>query len=72
MSKIIINFCPTGMLPTKAMTPYVPCSPSEIVEQTHQAYESGITIVHLHARNVDETPAYQSNIYKEIFEGIRK
>lgn len=72
MSKIIINFCPTGMLPTKAMTPYVPCSPSEIIEQTHCAYESGITIVHLHARNEDETPAYQSYIYSEIFDGIRR
>lgn len=72
MIKTIINFCPTGMVPTKSITPHVPISPQEIIEQTHQAYEIGITIAHLHARNADETPTYQSNVYREIFEGLRK
>ncbi|MCR9081912.1 MAG: 3-keto-5-aminohexanoate cleavage protein [Cyclobacteriaceae bacterium] len=72
MSKIIINFCPTGMVPTKDMTPHVPISPSEIIEQTHEAYEVGITIAHLHAREKDGIPTYKSSIYQEIFEGVRK
>jgi uncharacterized protein (DUF849 family) len=72
MKKIIINFCPTGMVPTKNLTQYVPISPSEIVEQTHQAFELGITIVHLHARNSDESPTYKASVYQEIFEGVRK
>lgn len=72
MRKIIINFCPTGMVPLKENTPYVPLSPQEIIEQTHEAYEIGITIAHLHARNTDGTPSYQSKIYREIFEGVRK
>jgi 3-keto-5-aminohexanoate cleavage enzyme len=70
--KIIINFCPTGMVPTKAITRYVPITPLEIIEQTHEAFELGITIVHLHARNEDETPTYKSSVYQEIFEGVRK
>jgi uncharacterized protein (DUF849 family) len=72
MSKIIINFCPTGMVPTKEMTPHVPVSPSEIIEQTHEAYEIGITIAHLHAREKDGVPSYKASIYQEIFEGVRK
>ena len=32
MDKLIINFTPTGMVPTKAMTPHVPVSVAEIVE----------------------------------------
>jgi 3-keto-5-aminohexanoate cleavage enzyme len=72
MSEIIINFCPTGMLPTKQMTPHVPCSSAEIIEQTHEVYEKGITIVHLHARNDDESPTYRQDVYNKIFEGIRK
>jgi len=72
MKKIIINFCPNGMVPTKAMTPHVPESPQEIIEQTHQAYELGITIVHLHARQEDGKPTYKSSIFREIFEGVRK
>ncbi len=70
--KTIINFCPTGMVPTKAITPFVPVTPLEIVEQTHEAYEMGITIVHLHARNDNETPTYKSSVYRDIFEGVRK
>ena len=68
----IINFCPTGMIPTKKMTPHVPVTPQEIIEQVHEAYELGITIVHLHAREKDETPSSSKNIYREIFEGVRR
>lgn len=70
--KIIVNFVPTGMVPTKEITPNVPVSSQEIIEQTHEAYEIGITIAHLHAREEDETPSYKKNIYREIFEGVRK
>lgn len=72
MVKIIINFCPTGMMPTKAMTPFVPVSVEEIIEQTHEAYEVGITIAHLHARDIDGAPTYHSSVYGKIFEGVRK
>lgn len=72
MRKIIVNFCPTGMVPTKELTPHVPISPSEIVEQTHEAYEVGITIAHLHAREINGVPTYKASIYQEIFEGVRK
>ncbi len=71
-NKTIINFCPTGMVPQKVDTPHVPVSPSEIIEQTHQAYELGITIVHIHAREEDGTPSWKPEIYQEIIEGIRK
>lgn len=60
------------MVPTKEMTPHVPIHPHEIIEQTHQAFELGITIVHLHARDEDEKPTWRSNIYRSIFEGIKK
>jgi len=70
--KTIINFCPTGMIPTKEMTPHVPISPTEIIEQTHQAYEIGITIAHLHARDQNGIPTYKKNIFQQIFEGVKK
>ena len=70
--RIIINFCPTGMVPQKSMTPHVPISPSEIIEQTHEAYELGITIAHLHARDEKGIPTYKKSKYHEIFEGVRK
>jgi len=69
--KTIINFCPTGMVPTKKMTPHVPVTVSEIVEQIHEAFEIGITIVHIHARDDDGSPTYKSSVYRNIFEKLR-
>lgn len=70
--KLIINFCPTGMVPTKQDTPYVPISPSEIIEQVHEAWEIGITIAHLHARNAAGKPDWRPEAHVEMVEGIRK
>ena len=70
---LIINFTPTGMIPTKAMTPHVPVSVSEIVEDVCQACEIGITMVHLHARDeATGLPTYKMEVYGKIIEGIRK
>jgi len=70
---LIVNFTPTGMIPTRDMTPYVPLSPTEIVEDVHEAYELGITMAHLHARD-EQTgePTYLSEVYGRIVEGIRR
>jgi len=70
--KVTINFCPTGMVPQKKDTPHVPVTPKEIIEQTHQAFELGITIVHIHAREEDGTPSWSPEIYQKIIEGIRE
>ena len=67
-----INFCPTGMVPTKSNTPHVPISVSEIVEEVHQAYELGITIAHLHARDEQGHPTHLKSVNQKIFEGVRK
>jgi 3-keto-5-aminohexanoate cleavage enzyme len=69
----IVNFTPTGMIPMKEMTPYVPISINEIVEDVHAAWEIGITMVHLHARD-ERTgePTYRAEVYRDIIEGIRK
>ncbi len=69
----IINFAPTGMIPTRVMTPHVPVVVDEIVEQVLQAAEIGITMVHLHAR--DETtgaPTCQAETFARIISGIRR
>lgn len=72
MSAIIVNFCPTGMVPTKDMTSHVPVAVSEIVEQVHEAWEIGITIAHLHARTDDGRPSPSAETHARIFEGVRR
>jgi len=69
---LVINFTPTGMIPTKEMTPHVPISVQEIVEDVHRAVEIGITMVHLHAREESTgKPTFKAGIYGEIISGIR-
>lgn len=68
----ILNFTPTGMIPTRDMTPKVPIHPREIVEQVLEAADLGANMVHLHARDpIDGKPTYRKEIYAEIIAGIR-
>ena len=70
--KFILNFTPTGMIPTKEMTPYVPVKPHEIIEQVLEAADIGANMVHLHARDKEkDKPTYKKEIYAEIISGIR-
>lgn len=67
----VLNFTPTGMVPTKKMTANIPISTSEIIEEVHAAYEAGITLVHLHARDENGFPTYKARIYQKLIEGIK-
>jgi uncharacterized protein (DUF849 family) len=71
--KFILNFTPTGMIPTKKMTPHVPEQPGEIVEQVLEAVGLGVNMVHLHARDeATGAPSYRKDIYAKIIGPIRK
>lgn len=67
----IINFCPTGTqtTPINSLTKF---TPDKIVEEIHEAYEFGITLVHIHARDSSFNNSYKSDHYRPIVEGIRK
>lgn len=71
--KFILNFTPTGMIPTRDMTPEVPLSPEEIVDQVLEVADLGVNMVHLHAREIETgLPTYKKELYSEIIGGIRK
>ncbi|MRR15253.1 MAG: 3-keto-5-aminohexanoate cleavage protein [Deltaproteobacteria bacterium] len=69
---IMINMAPTGMIPTKAMTPHVPMSISEIVEEAKRCVELGVSILHLHARDNTGAPTYRKEIYARLIGSIRE
>lgn len=72
-NKYILNFTPTGLIPTKEMTTYVPVKPEEIIQQVLDVTELGVNMVHLHARDQENgSPSYKKEIYAEIINGIRK
>jgi uncharacterized protein (DUF849 family) len=71
-NKLIINFTPTGMIPTKNMTTFVPISIPEIIDDIFSAYELGITMVHIHARDPKTgEPSCDTEVFGKIIEGIR-
>jgi 3-keto-5-aminohexanoate cleavage enzyme len=71
-TELIVNFCPTGMIPTKAMTPHVPITPAEVIDDACRALERGAAIVHLHARDRQGKPTYHGDIYETMILGIRR
>ncbi len=69
---LIINVALTGMLPTKTLTPYVPISIDEIVEDAIKVHDAGASIVHLHARNKEGHPTSDAQYYEKIITSIRR
>jgi len=70
--KLIINVTPTGMVPTREMTPHVPIHPDEIVRDVRECAALGTSIAHLHARDTDGSPTWKRDVYGEIIGEIRQ
>jgi 3-keto-5-aminohexanoate cleavage enzyme len=68
----IITVAITGALPTKEDTPAVPVTPSEQIESTHEAFEAGASLVHIHVRNDDQSPSSDPDKYHQVQEGVMK
>lgn len=72
VTPVIITVAITGALPRKKDNPAVPVTPAEQIESTHEAYEAGATLVHVHVRNPDESPGSDPDLYGQVQEGVRK
>ncbi len=72
MQPVIITVAITGALPRKKDSPAVPVTPSEQIESTHEAFEAGASLVHIHVRNPDESPSSDPELYGRVQEGVRK
>lgn len=70
-AKLIINLCPTGMVPKKGDTPHVPITASEIARDVKRCYELGVSVAHLHARNEIQDPVWEKEKFVEIIEKIK-
>ena len=68
---VIIAVAITGSVPRKKDNPAVPISVTEQIEATHQAYEAGATLAHIHVRNDDETPSSDPDRFASVQEGLR-
>jgi 3-keto-5-aminohexanoate cleavage enzyme len=70
--KVIITVAPTGSVPTRADTPYLPVSAREVVEETLRSYDAGAAVVHLHARDPETgRPTATLEVFRAYLDGIR-
>lgn len=72
VEKLIVKLAPTGMIPTKQDTPYVPISAEEIIHDAYEAFKLGASVVHVHARDERGVPTHEKRYFKKIIDGIRK
>lgn len=68
----IVTVAITGSLPSKCDNPAVPITPAEQIESTHEAFEAGASLVHLHVRNDDGSPSSSPERFATVLEGIRR
>lgn len=70
--KVMITCAITGSSHTPAMSPYLPCTPDEIVADSIAAAAAGAAIVHLHARDPkDGRPVADPEIFRQYLPRIK-
>src|SRR5215210_4476411 len=72
MKPVVIAVAITGSVPRKKDNPALPVTPAEQIESSHEAYEAGATLIHIHVRNPDETSSSDPNLFAQVQEGLRK
>jgi len=68
----VISVAITGSLPTKEQNPAVPITPSEQIESTHQAFEAGAALVHIHVRDDSGRPSSDAERFAAVQAGVQK
>ncbi len=68
----VIAVAITGSVPRKSDNPAVPITVAEQIDSTHQAFEAGAALVHVHVRNDDETPSSDPDRFAAFQAGVQR
>jgi 3,5-dioxohexanoate:acetyl-CoA acetone transferase len=72
MGKVIITAALTGNIHVPSMSPYLPVTPKQLIEEAVRCEQAGAAVVHVHARNPEDgKPTTDGEIYREILTGIK-
>jgi len=70
--KVIITCAITGAAHTPSMSPYLPITPQQIVDESLAAAEAGAAMIHLHAREPEDGyPTTDPEIYRQFLAPIK-
>lgn len=71
-NKVILTAAVTGAVHIPSMSPYLPITPEQIVDEAVAACEAGAAVVHLHARDPRTgQPTGDPVLMEQICEGVR-
>jgi len=72
-SKVIITCAVTGSVHTPTMSPYLPITPTEIVDAAVGAAEAGASVIHLHARDPETgKPSPDPRLFMDFLPRIKQ
>jgi 3-keto-5-aminohexanoate cleavage enzyme len=71
-AKTIITAALTGALTTRKQSPAIPYTAAEIAEEARRSVDEGASIVHIHARQDDGSPAWDIESFRRIDEELRQ
>lgn len=72
MSKVIITAALTGNIHTPSMSPHLPITPEQLIEEAVKCENAGAAVVHVHARNPEDgKPSTDVGLYRAILGGIK-
>jgi uncharacterized protein (DUF849 family) len=72
MEKVIITAALTGNIHVPSMSPYLPITPKQLIEDAVRCEEAGAAVVHVHARDpANGRPTTDVETYREILSGIK-
>jgi 3-keto-5-aminohexanoate cleavage enzyme len=69
--ELVINVCPTGMVPTRADTPHVPLTPQEVAADVRRCADAGASIVHIHPRDAEGRPSQDPVVAAAFIRAVR-
>jgi 3-keto-5-aminohexanoate cleavage enzyme len=67
-----VNVALTGMVARREHSPHVPLTVEEIVADGAECVARGATMLHVHARRADGSPAWERAAFREIVVGLRE
>lgn len=73
MSKRIITAALTGAIHTPSMSPYLPITADDLIEEALRAADAGAAVVHIHVRD-EKTglPNADQAVFRKVAEGVKK
>lgn len=73
MDKRIFTAALTGAIHTPSMSPYLPLTPEQLIEEAFLVYKAGAAVAHIHVRDPQTgLPNADQSIYRQIAEEVKK